>query len=117
MFYQKLVLHSKSVQKLNFVNRRYLISITGTPRGMLQENLTSENLDVAISETKKAPDFLNIHHALKLQKSGGFPEVNWRSFWIKNDEGKRVDFVSRAFSLPGYVLNFLFLIRILHKNR
>ncbi|KAE9550075.1 hypothetical protein FO519_006707 [Halicephalobus sp. NKZ332] len=37
-----------------------------------------------------------------LKKSGRFPEVAWRSFWIKNEEGKRVDFVSRKFSLPGY---------------
>ena len=70
-------------------------------RAILRENLTVEDLDVALSETRKIPDFLNVHTALKFQKSGDFPEISWRSFWLKNEEGKRVDFVVREFLVPG----------------
>ncbi|KAE9549266.1 hypothetical protein FO519_007516 [Halicephalobus sp. NKZ332] len=75
---------------------------------MLRENLTSEDLDVAISETIKIPSFLNVHLSLKFQKSGGFPEASWRSFWFKNEEGKRVDFIVRKF-LPLEGQYFLFV--------
>ena len=71
---------------------------------MVQENLTPEDLDLAISETTKVPDFLNANISLKFQRFGGFPEVAWRSFWVKNEEGKRIDFIFRTFIFPGYVL-------------
>ena len=70
---------------------------------MLRENLTPEDLDIAISETENNPYFIAAHVPLKFQKSGQISDVAWRSFWIKNDEGKRVDFVCREFLLPRYV--------------
>lgn len=75
---------------------------------MLCENLTHEDLDIVISETTKIPDFLNVNISLKFQRFSKFSEVSWRSFWIKNEEGKRVDFVSRELLVPEYVLLKLF---------
>ena len=73
---------------------------------MVQENLTPEDLDLAISETTKVPDFLNANISLKFQRFGGFPEVAWRSFWIKNEEDKIVHFIFRPFIYPGYAIIF-----------
>ena len=74
---------------------------------MLQENLASEDLDTAIAESENSPYFTNLSVPLKFQKSGEISGVSWRSFWIKNDEGKRVDFVSREFLYPEYVFYLL----------
>jgi len=69
---------------------------------MLHENLTSEDLDVGISETENIPYVINANRSLKFQKYRTFPEVAWRSFWIRNDKGKRVDLIVRPLLIPEY---------------
>ena len=97
--YQEPISQSRSLKRLTSSIKP--LSTTTMVRDILSENLTPEDLDVAIAETKKVPGFLNVHIALRFQRSGDFPEVSWRSFWIKNDEGKRVDIVVREFLVPG----------------
>uniref|UniRef100_A0AC34QUZ5 Glycine N-acyltransferase-like protein n=1 Tax=Panagrolaimus sp. JU765 TaxID=591449 RepID=A0AC34QUZ5_9BILA len=78
------------------------------PKKMLLENLTNEDLDRAIAETTNYPAFLTLHFCLQNQRCGLFPEVKWRSFWMKNELGQRIDFSSRSYTFPGF-RNFLLI--------